>query len=225
MKKNKFKFIFIVLILILIVFLLRILGVAHYIKLENITELKSIVNSFGWWAPVFYIISYILAIIFFMPGLPITLLSGIVFGPIWGTVWASIASIGGATASFLVARYAARDLIEAKFKGNKQYQKIDQGVKKQGWRILVLTRMVPIFPFNLQNYLYGLTDISLVTYVLVSWITMLPATIAYCFAAGSIVSGGSLKKTFFYLAIAAIFFILLSFIPKFLKRNSEIIED
>jgi uncharacterized membrane protein YdjX (TVP38/TMEM64 family) len=162
---------------------------------------------------------YIVACIFFLPGLPIAVLAGFAFGPIFGTIWASIGATMGATAAFLIARYAARGMVESWVEGNEQFKKIDEGVRKQGWRMLMITRLVPIFPFNLQNYAYGLTDIKLSTYVLVSWICMLPGAAAFCFAGGTLTSGGDLKTTFLYLAIAAIFFVFLSFIPGWIKKK------
>ncbi len=108
--------------------------------------------------------------------------------------------------------------------GNEQFEKIDKGVEKNGWRMLMVTRMVPLFPFNLQNFVYGLTKIKLSTYIFVSWICMLPAAIAYNFMAGSVVSGeGDLGMTFLYLGIGAVFFVLVSFIPGYLS-NKKIVE-
>lgn len=88
--------------------------------------------------------------------------------------------------------------VEGWIENNKPLKKIDEGVKQQGWRMLMITRLVPLFPFNVQNYVYGLTDIPFRTYVLVTLPTMIPATIAYNFASGSarevILSGGPPRK-------------------------------
>jgi uncharacterized membrane protein YdjX (TVP38/TMEM64 family) len=81
--------------------------------------------------------------------------------------------------------------------------------------MVLITRLVPVFPFNLQNYAYGLTDIPLSTFVLVSLPAMLPATIAYSFAAGSLRTG-DLEQTLWYLAIAAIAFVVVSLLPSWL---------
>lgn len=98
---------------------------------------------------------------------------------------------------------------------------LDTEVGRQGWRILLITRLVPIFPFNLQNYAYGLTQIRFITYVLISAICIIPATLVYTFAGGSITSG-DLTRTFVYLGIAAVFFVILSLIPGwFRKRRRE----
>jgi len=176
--------------------------------------------SFGIFGPLIYIALYWISCLFFLPGLPITIVGAIVFGPILGTILISIGSTTGATLSFLFARYIGRDFIVRKLGKNPTYEKIDQGVKKQGARMLVITRLVPVFPFNVQNYLYGLTDINIFTYMFISWLCMLPGTIAYAFLAGAIVSGnGDVGKTFIYLGIGAIFLVAVSYIPKVLNKD------
>ena len=194
-------------------------GGAEYLSYKNINKLKILIDSFGVWGPVVYILVYIAACIFVLPGLPITLLAGI-FGAVKGTVIVSIASTLEASAAFLIARYAMRPTVEEWIEKNSRFQKIDDGVKTHGWRMVMLTRLVPLFPFNFQNYAYGLTKISFLTYALISWICMLPATIAYVFAGGSLISGqGDIKKTLFYIGIAAIFFVIISFIPSIIKKH------
>ena len=137
---------------------------------------------------------------FFLPGSPVTVLAGFVFGPLWGIFYASVASIISISIAFLIARYVARDLVEGWVKNNAQFRKIDEQVEEQGWRILMFTRLVPIFPFNLQNYAYGLTSIRFSTYVLVSAIFMLPGTAAFVQLGGAFVSGeGNIWKTLLYL--------------------------
>lgn len=202
-----------------VIIALRVTGVTEYFSAENIGKLEAKIESLGVWGPVVYICLYIAACLFFLPGLPMTLLAG-VFGAVKGTIYVSIASTIGASAAFLVARYAMRPMVENWAARNPTFQKIDNGVKEQGWRMVMVTRLVPIFPFNFQNYAYGLTKVPFWTYVLVSWVCMLPGTIAYVFAGGSIISGeGDVKKTLSYLAVAAVFFVVLSFIPSMLKKR------
>ena len=201
------------------VFLLKHFGVFQYLSLDNMARLKEWILGFGALGPVIYILLWVAACIFFLPGLPVALLGGVAFGPLLGTALTSVGSVLGATAAFLVARYAARSMVEGWVEGNDQFRKIDEGVRKQGWRMLMITRLVPVFPFNLQNYAYGLTNIRLGTYVVVSFLCMLPGSAAFCFAGGSLTSGGSLKKTFMYLGVAAVFFVIISLIPGWIKRR------
>lgn len=221
MMKNKvIKLAIAIGVVAVIYFLLRYYGVTEYIAVKNVYKIKEWVSGFGIIAPLIYIGFYIVATLFFLPGLPITVLSGIAFGPVWGVVYVWISATVGVSLAFLVARYVARGLVENWVSGNDQFRKIDEKVEQEGWRILMFTRLVPIFPFNLQNYAYGLTKIKFPTYVLVSSIFMLPGTIAYVQIGGALVSGeGNLDKTLIYLSIAGVLIVLVSLIPKFLRRH------
>lgn len=199
------------------IFLAWRFGVFDLLTVENIDRLDLWFDGLGVWAPLVFIVLWVVACIFFLPGLAISIAGGLIFGAVWGTVWTTIGANLGATAAFLIGRYAARGLVEGMVEKNSALRKIDDGVKRQGWRMLMITRLVPIFPFNIQNYVYGLTDIPLKTYVLVTLPSMLPATIAYNFAAGS-VRTGDFGKTLWYLGIAAVFFVLLSLIPTWVRK-------
>jgi uncharacterized membrane protein YdjX (TVP38/TMEM64 family) len=196
----------------------RHFGVFQHLTLENMAKLKDWIAGYGVLGPVIYILLWIAACLFFLPGLPVALLGGVAFGPLWGTVYSSLGSTVGATRAFLLARYVARGMVEGWVVGNAQFKKIDEGVERQGWRILMVTRLVPAFPFNLQNFAYGLTRISLPVYVAVSWSCMLPGTIAFSFAGGSL-TGGDMKKTFMMLGVAAVFFVFVSLIPGWIKKR------
>ncbi|GAA0731683.1 hypothetical protein GCM10008906_00430 [Clostridium oceanicum] len=124
----------------------------------------------------------------------------------------------GASLAFLIGRYAGRGMVEKWVKGKEEFEKIDEGVRKQGWRMLMITRLVPVFPFNLQNFAYGLTKIDFKTYVFVSAISMIPGIIAFTFMAGAIVSGEGIGKISVYIGIGAIFFVIISLIPKWIKK-------
>ena len=220
MKNKIIKLVITIGVVAVIYFLLRYYGITEYIALKNVYKIKEWVSGFGIIAPLIYIGFYIVATLFFLPGLPITVLSGIAFGPVWGVVYVWISATVGVSLAFLVARYVARGLVENWVSGNDQFRKIDEKVEQEGWRILMFTRLVPIFPFNLQNYAYGLTKIKFPTYVLVSSIFMLPGTIAYVQIGGALVSGeGNLDKTLIYLSIAGVLIVLVSLIPKFLRRH------
>jgi len=193
--------------------------VTDEIRLENVPKIKTWVASFGKIAPLIYIGLYLVSTVFFLPGFPITVLAGFVFGPLWGIFYASVASIISVSVAFLIARYVARDLVEGWVKDNAQFRKVDDQVEEQGWRILMFTRLVPIFPFTLQNYAYGLTSIRFSTYVLVSAIFMLPGTAVLVQLGGAFVSGeGNIWKTLLYLGIAGVLMLLLSLIPRLLQK-------
>ena len=148
----------------------------------------------GAWGPIAFVFLYILATVLFLPGSIVTLGAGVLFGVVWGSVYVSIASTVGATAAFLIGRYLARDWVVRKIKGNQTFQAIDDAVAEGGWRIVGLTRLSPIFPFNMLNYAFGLTQVSLRDYFFASWIGMMPGTVMYVYLgslAGSLATLGS----------------------------------
>lgn len=206
--------------------LARIFGLQETLSLKNLAHLKAWIESFGPSAPLVFIVGYILAVIFFVPGLPITILGGIAFGPLRGTVYVSIASTIGVALTFLIARYGARGLVERWVSENPRIAKMDQAIARHGWRIVMVTRLVPLFPFNLQNYAYGLTRIGFWSYLLASWSCMLPATAAYTVAGGALSEeGGDIHRTLTYLGFAGILLVAVSLLPRWLKSRSRIADE
>lgn len=139
------------------------------------------VQDLGFWAPFFVVLFYIVACVLLLPGGIVTIGAGFVLGLVRGVITVSIGSTLGACAAFLVGRYLARGWIERKTTGHPKFAAIDEAVARQGFKIVLLTRLSPIFPFNLQNYAYGLTKVSFWRYALASWIGMLPGTIVYVY--------------------------------------------
>ena len=220
MKRNLVKSIIAIIVIVAVYSLLSHYGVTDYLERDNIPKIKEKINRFGVIAPLMYIGFYVIATVFFLPGLPVTMLSGLAFGPIWGVIYASIGAVIGVSCAFLIARYAARGMVEGWVQDNAQFQQIDEGVQKQGWRMLMITRLIPLFPFNLQNYAYGLTKIRFSTFFFVSWICMLPGTAAYVQLGAAVNLGeGDIKKTLIYLAGAGIFIVLVSLIPNLIRKR------
>jgi uncharacterized membrane protein YdjX (TVP38/TMEM64 family) len=199
------------------------LGAFDFLTVANIDRMGAWFENLGPWAPAVFVLLWIVACIFFLPGLAMTIAGGLIFGAVWGTVWTTIGANLGAIAAFLIGRYVARGMVEDMVEKHDGLRRIDAGVRRQGWRMLLVTRLVPIFPFNAQNYVYGLTDIPLRTYVLVTLPCMLPATIAYTFAAGS-VRTGDFGRTLWYLGIAGVTFVVLSLIPGWVRRRIAVDE-
>ena len=158
------------------------------------------IRNMGALGAILFVLIYIAATVAFVPGSLLTIGAGVLYGPILGTVLVSIASVIGASLAFLLGRYIMRKPIEGKVRGNEKFGAIDDAVGKEGWKIVLLTRLSPVFPFNLQNYAYGLTKVKFAHYVLASWIGMLPGTILYVYlgsAAGNLAefAAGSREKT------------------------------
>jgi uncharacterized membrane protein YdjX (TVP38/TMEM64 family)/rhodanese-related sulfurtransferase len=115
--------------------------------------------------------------VFFIPGVIFSLAGGALFGPLWGTVLNLAGATLGATASFLVARYVGADWVRRK--AGLRLDRMITGVEAEGWRFVAFVRLVPIIPFNLSNYAFGLTRIPLVPYLVASLICMVPGALAY----------------------------------------------
>jgi uncharacterized membrane protein YdjX (TVP38/TMEM64 family) len=204
----------------------RAFGLGDLIRLENVARLKQGIEGYGALAPAVYIAGYILAVVFFVPGLPITVLGGVAFGPLWGTFYVWIAATIGAGLAFLVARYAVRSTVERWVQASPRIARMDGHVAEHGWRIVMLTRLVPLFPFNLQNYAYGITRVGFWPYAITSAICMLPGTAAFTFAGGALSDGrGDVKRTLAYLGIAGVLLVLISLIPRWLQRRSRLAGD
>lgn len=208
--------------LVAFVVVARLTGLSGYIGLDGLDRLRGWIVGFGVVAPLVFIAIYAVATAAFLPGTPLSLLAGLIFGPVFGAMWAVIGATIGATLSFLVGRYAARGLVEGWTASNERVRRLDEGVERHGWRMLLLTRLVPVFPFNLQNYAYGLTRIGLGTYVLLTTVCIIPGAAVYTFAGGSLASARQdPTKTFIYLGVAAVFFVALSLIPGLIRRRSR----
>ncbi|MBX3732486.1 MAG: TVP38/TMEM64 family protein [Verrucomicrobiae bacterium] len=139
------------------------------------------VQRLGPWGPVLFIGIYVVATVLFVPGSALTLGAGALFGVVWGSVYVSAGSTLGATGAFLLGRYMARDAIARRLEGDARFAAVDRAVAAEGWKIVGLTRLSPIFPFNLLNYAFGLTRVRLGPFVLASWIGMMPGTVLYVY--------------------------------------------
>lgn len=152
------------------------------------------IADLGPWGPVLFIAIYVLCTVFLVPGSVLTLGAGAIFGVVWGSVYVSLGSTLGATAAFLVGRYLARDWVAKKIEGNAKFAAIDRAVANEGWKIVGLTRLSPVFPFTLLNYAFGLTRVKLRDYVLSSWIGMMPGTVMYVYLGSLARAGASAEK-------------------------------
>jgi uncharacterized membrane protein YdjX (TVP38/TMEM64 family) len=202
--------------------LVRWSGLADLLHLDGLRRFKEAIESYGAWAPVVFIAGYVVAKLSFFPALPMTLLGGLVFGPFWGTMYVSVAATLGAALAFLAARYAVRGLVEGWLARSRRLARLDEAVAQHGWRILMITRLVPLFPFTLQNFAYGVTRIHFGVYVCVSWVCMLPATFAYTLAASAFAEGDDSGHMLAYLGGAAILLVALSLVPTWIGRRSRV---
>lgn len=160
---------------------------------DQVPRFAAWVDSLGFWAPAAFFAGYVLATVAFVPGSLLTLAAGAVFGLWKGTALVFAAATVGASAAFLIARYAARGAIERRVASDPRFAAIDRAVGAQGRRVVFLLRLSPVFPFNLLNYALGLTRVRFVDFFVAS-IGMLPGTFLYVYLGkglGSLATLGS----------------------------------
>lgn len=213
MNPRAVKFIALIIFIGAAFFLARRYGLSEYLDQD---KLRGLIGGFGVWGPLVYILVYSIAPSLMMPGLPITVLGAILFGPVWGSIYVITGATIGASVSFLIARHMGRDWVAGVIKGGR-LEELDGKVERQGWKIVAFTRLIPLFPFNFLNYAFGLTKIKFSHYVLASFIFMMPGAIAYVVFSSSIldVFKGKVSKG---LLIGVILVIAVSFLPVLYKK-------
>src|SRR6266403_5934577 len=129
---------------------------------------------------IFIVVSAV-ATVLMAPGSILTIGAGFAFGLWKGFLAVSAGATLGASLAFLVARFVARDKIEAMARRNTKFRRIDNAIGKEGAKLVFLLRLSPVIPFNLSNYFYGLTAVKFWPYVRASWIGMMPGTFLYVY--------------------------------------------
>ncbi len=166
-------------VLILLLFFALILS-ARWLGLGvQVEALRSWVQSFGPLAPLLFVALYAAGTVAAVPGSVMTVMAGALFGSAVGIVVVSGGATLGASLAFLAARYVARDAVARRFSRQSWFQLLDRLTEERGAWVVALTRLIPLFPFNLLNYGFGLTRIRFRTYVFWSWLCMLPGAVVY----------------------------------------------
>jgi uncharacterized membrane protein YdjX (TVP38/TMEM64 family) len=175
-KATPWKWIGLLIVIIALFAAVRVLPVTDWL-----TKFNDWVAHLGIWGVFLFVVVYIVATILFFPASVLTIGAGFIFGVLLGTVVVSIAATAGAALAFLIARYLARDQIERRAANNPRFKRIDQAIGERGAKLVFLLRLSPLIPFNVSNYFYGLTAVKFWSYVLASWIGMLPGTLLYVY--------------------------------------------
>jgi uncharacterized membrane protein YdjX (TVP38/TMEM64 family) len=191
------------------------LGLHH--ELLQPATIERELQRFGGWAPILFLLLYTLATVLFVPGSLLTVAGGALFGPIWGTLWNLTGATLGATLAFMIGRYVASGWVTAR--SGERLSRLMRGVEEEGWRFVAFVRLVPLFPFNLMNYAFGLTRIRLREYVLASFVCMAPGALAYTYlgyAGREAASGqaGAIRKA----VLALPLFAVIAFLPRLVRR-------
>lgn len=204
-------------------YLLEFYGVRDAFSTWFETDLRPWLDDRPVLAPFVFIGVYIISVVGFMPGSVMTIAGGALFGWLWGTIYVVIAATTASGIAFLIARYVAADWVEQR--AGDTLLKVKKGIEEDGWRFVAFTRLVPVFPYTLLNYAFGLTRINFWVYFLVTGITMIPGTFAYVYAgfAGREVAAGdtTVGQVMIYVGIAIGLLILISMVPRWVRRFKD----
>ena len=216
--KNKKIWIFIG-IIVLIVILNQIFGWSSYIgDIDNLSFLKAMVKKNLAVAVLLYIVFTVVGcVVLALPGVTFAILAGLLFGSVLGTICCSVATTIGAVLAFVVGRYFLKESVKPLVIKNKYLKKwlFDTSGKNELF-ILMITRLVPIFPYNLQNFAYGITDIKFSTYTIDSFLFMLPGTAMYTVGTAGLTNS---ENRVLYIGIAVLLAVIVVGVGFFLKKR------
>lgn len=204
------------LLLLLLLVLALILG-WYYRDQFDPARVDAWLAEAGSLGPLLFIVMYALATVLFLPGTIMTLAGGALFGPVWGFIYNLTGATFGATLAFLVSRYISGGWVVRR--GGGRIYDLVKGIEAEGWRFVVFVRLVPLFPFNLSNYAFGLTRIPLLHYVLASCIAMAPGAFVYTWighAGREILADGKDVGRTLLLALGLL--AALIFLPRLIRR-------
>ncbi|WP_251867396.1 TVP38/TMEM64 family protein [Enterococcus malodoratus] len=222
------KIIIFILLLLLVIFMAYQFGLVDF--LTDISGLRAYLEALGWWGYVIFILLSVVVAVFLLPGQFLAIVGGLAYGGFLGGLLTIIGASLGASISFIIGKYVAREYILTRFGSDPTFQKIERGVKENGISFLVFTRLVPVFPFAIQSYAYAMTPMSVKKFSLISFLTMMPASFIYAFMASEIASKGVSMTLLIELTIAGILLALLAYLPKRISKkinqlNSEYKKD
>lgn len=183
----------------------------------NAQSLAGFVAALGNWAPLGFVLLYAVATVAMVPGSLFDLAGGALFGPYLGSLLDLTGGTIGAALTFLIARYLARDWVEVR--AGPRIHTIMRSVEADGWQFVAFVRLVPIFPYNVMNYLLGLTRVPFHQYIVATVVFMAPSTFVYTYvghASREAIAGDTDNLYYALLALGLLAAMLL--LPRFYKR-------
>ncbi len=214
------NFLFACLIFALVIYAIHAFGL--FDLLTDLPHLQTLIRQSGLFGYSLYILLFIIATLFLLPGSILVIAGGIVFGPLLGTLLSLIAATLASSSSFLLARWLGRDLL-LKYVGHSHtFQAIEKGIARNGIDFLILTRLIPLFPYNIQNYAYGLTTIAFWPYTLISALTTLPGIVIYTVMASDLASEGITLRFILQLCLAGLALFILVQLAKLYARHKHV---
>jgi uncharacterized membrane protein YdjX (TVP38/TMEM64 family) len=174
-------------------------------------------DHFALAALIYIGLTVVACVVLALPGVTFAILAAILFGPWWGTLFCLIATTLGAIIAFIVGRFFLQDSIKPMVEKSALLKRLlfDEA-DKSDIVLLAITRLVPIFPYNIQNFAYGITDISLAHYSFYTFVFMIPGVALYTIGTAGFTSGGN---RWLYFGIAAALLVLVMFLGWMIRRR------
>ena len=171
-----------------------------------------------WQAAALYcLLTVVGCVVLALPGVTFAVFAGMLFGPWLGTLLCLLATTMGAVLAFLAGRFFLRDAVKPMVMKNRWLrQLLFEEAGRKDVLVLAITRLVPLFPYNLQNFAYGITDIPLSTYTLSTFLFMAPGVAMFTLGTAGLTAEGN---TQLYLAGAAVLLGLVLGIGWYMKRK------
>jgi uncharacterized membrane protein YdjX (TVP38/TMEM64 family) len=189
---------------------------------EQLGVVRFWIGNLGSYAPFAFALLYAVAVVAAVPGQVLTITAGALFGTVLGVVVVIFGATLGASVSFLIARYLARDTVAHWLSRNEKFRKLDRLTERCGATMVAITRLIPLFPFILLNYGFGLTKVPFWTYVFWSWLCMFPGTILYVAGSDALFTGIARGKIAWGIIVAmAVTAIILGFLIRFARGKLQ----
>lgn len=191
---------------------------AYLSDMENLRFLMDLVQDNLLLAVLIYMVLTVVGcVVLALPGITFALFAGILFGPWLGTLVCLVATTVGAVLAFLVGRYFLHDSIKPLVMKNPWLKKVlFEAEGRRDVVVLMITRLVPLFPYNLQNFAYGITDMGLVPYTLYTFLFMLPGVAIFTIGSAGLTAEGN---CWLYFAAAAILMIAVLLLGGIVRKR------
>ncbi|CEI73181.1 MULTISPECIES: TVP38/TMEM64 family protein [Romboutsia] len=200
--------------------ILVIIGILAFVVITNryignnvdIYTIKEYVKTFGVLAPLIYIVMFSLVPLTFFPDSVLAISAGLIFGFSKGYIYTTIGALIGASIAFFIARYLGKEII--KRKSSDKLEKIERLIEKNGFYIIFLLRLIPLFPFDVISYGAGITNVKYKDFILATLFGTIPGIAVFTNIGATSLN---IKSTSFYISIALL--VLLFTVSIFLKNK------
>ena len=201
--------------------------ISEFLRQLNWKDVHDAVRASGPWAPLLCIALNALFTVLFLPTTLVCILIALLFGVTWGLPICLAGISLGMAAAFLIARYLLRDWIERRIGHTKLYRRLEENMRRDGWKLVFFSRLLPINPYGFLNYAYGLTRLPFGRYILASTVGVIPNVLALLWtakAAGKLARGQMDWQVLAILFAGAGLFAALAWLPKLLRRKTHLVD-